>query len=185
MKKYLLCFLLFSSTAFADLLIEPYVGYGFSTGGEVENTPILLEYEGVYAGGRLGYTFDAFMFGVLYDFMWFDLERSVEGSPYKDVYPTDQTNFGAFIGANFKSGLRFWGEYLFEVKNDYFAGIYGENYDKGWGWGLGIGYALTKNLAFNFQFRNLILDEVPAPVWTNRVLAQEILLTISLPVYPF
>jgi opacity protein-like surface antigen len=183
-KKYLLCLFLLSSTAFADLLIEPYAGYGFSTGGEVENSPILLDYEGVYAGGRLGVTFDAFMFGVLYDFMWYDLKASSTVSPYSYIYPTDRTNFGAFVGANFQSGFRFWGEYLIAVKNDY-SYLNVENYDKGWGWGLGVGYAVSKNLAFNFQFRSITLDEVPAMVWTNKVLSQEILLTISLPVYPF
>jgi len=185
MKKYLLCLFLFSSTTFADLLIEPYVGYGWSTGGEVEYQPILLDYEGVYAGGRLGWTFNPVMVGVLYDFMWFDLKATSSNPPYYYIYPTDQTNFGAFIGANFQSGFRFWGEYLFKVKNDYFSQSFIENYDKGWGWGVGVGYAVTRNLAFNLQFRSLILDEVPANIWTNRVLAQEILLTISFPVYPF
>jgi Outer membrane protein beta-barrel domain len=191
MKRYLLCFFLFSSTAFANLLIEPYVGYGFSTGGEVQNSPILLDYDGIYAGGRLGVTIDPLMFGVLYDFMWFDSKVSSVNSPYYNILSTDQTNFGAFIGANFQSGLRFWGEYLFEVKNDYSFdsnGINYSNYDKGWGWGLGIGYAVAKNLAFNFQYRNLTLDETPATVYnpyTNKVLVQELLLTLSLPVYPF
>jgi hypothetical protein len=166
-------------------LIEPYVGYGFSTGGEVENQPILLDFEGVYAGGRLGFTFDSFMVGLLADFMWFDLKATSSNPPYSYVYPTDQSNIGAFIGANFETGFRFWGEYFFRVRNKYFSQLNVENYDKGWGWGIGIGYAVMRNLAFNFQFRSLILNEVPAEIWKNDVLAQEILLTISFPVYPF
>ncbi len=184
MKKFILVFLFLTSTCFGELLLEPYVGYGFNTGGEVENQPIILDYQGVYAGGKVGLALNPIMVGLLYDFMWFDLKASSTVSPYSYTYPTEQSNIGAFVGAQLESGLRFWGEYLFYVKNDYSYGGF-QNYDKGWGWGLGLGYAVSRNLAFNVQFRYLDLNEVPAYNWSNDVLAQEILFTLSLPVYPF
>jgi hypothetical protein len=181
MKKNLLVlsFLLFTSDAFSQFLLEPYAGYGMSISGEVKGTGTDISYDGPYAGTRLGVAISSIMFGLFYDLMWIDIkEKTGAGTT---IIPTDRENFGLFLGANLNSGWRFWGEYLITVKNKY--SMDGNIYDKGDGWGLAVGYILNRKVALNLQYRNITLDKSQSGALFNDIVSQELLLTLSFPIF--
>jgi hypothetical protein len=93
--------LLAASTARADLLIEPYVGYG--TGHNGQSTTYTQN--GAEFGARVGYQSLGFMLGLDY------MSGSVtdKASPSDTITPSD---FGVFVGYKFPMFLRVYGEYV-------------------------------------------------------------------------
>jgi hypothetical protein len=140
-----------SSQAFALILIEPFVGYDFSLKGEDKVSGQEFDFTGPGGGIRLGLQLTTLMVGITYDLMKLDFEPDGGG----EKLSVDQTNFGVFVGWNpLISGIRFWGEYFFQVKNEF------DNFtEKGDGWGLGIGYKLAIPLAFNAEYRSWAMDD--------------------------
>jgi hypothetical protein len=174
---FIISFMALSQTAFSQFLLEPYGGYLTSLSGEDKWNGQEFSYNGSVSGSRLGWSFNPLMVGFVGDYMWLN---------YKTTYnfDVDRTNFGVFVGANLNGGFRFWGEYLFDVKNDYDIG--GNIYNEGSGWGAAVGYLFgNKKIALNLQYRNITLNKNQTSSLQYDIVSQEIFLTVSFPIYPF
>lgn len=165
-----------SSQAWSLILIEPYGGYQFKLGGDATMGTVSesVDFSGIGYGARLGIQLVTLMFGVSYDMMNFDLKYGNTTSK------TDQTNIAAFVGWNPKlDGIRFWGEYFFEVKNKY-TNTTPEGQNKGTGYGVGLGWKFKPWLALNAEYRNWEVKEPTAPA-PDKVTGQSIFVSLSLP----
>ncbi|MFI5391801.1 MAG: hypothetical protein ACHQYQ_10600 [Bacteriovoracales bacterium] len=138
-----------ASQAHALILVEPYLGYDYSLKGEYAGDVGDFNFSGFGYGLRLGLQFTTLMLGV----SWDRLDLEFENGFKEDV---DQTNFGVFVGWSPKGeGVRFWGEYFIDVKNDYV----GPGQDSGEGFGLGLGWKFKPWLALNLEYRNWSMDD--------------------------
>jgi len=183
MKKILLVlsFLVFSSEAFSQFLLEPYTGYATSLSGKNNNNNADLSYNGSDVGTRIGWAFDKIMAGVFWDYSWLNEKTTISGQSF--TIPANRYNSGVFLGANLNGGFRFWGEYLFFVRDMY--DMNGDIYDEGYGWGAAVGYLFNKKIALNLQYRNITLNKNQSFTLPYTIVSQELLLTLSFPIYPF
>jgi len=148
--------LLVTSSAFAGLLIEPYVGYASLKGsgtanviglgeGEIEETTA----KGVAYGGRLGYGVGPIGAGV--DFMTSSLDD--------DGDDTKLTNLGAFAAVGL-GPVRFWGTYIFSSKYELTSGDFDGTAFEGAGVKAGLGWQILPLLSLNLEYMALNQDEV-------------------------
>ena len=133
-----------TSPAHAGLLIEPYLGYGFS--GKVEIAPDKEDISGLTYGARFGVTSLGFMVGAEY-----------MGTQTKIDLPGDNTlnstNIGIFAGYNFPILLRAYATYFFynTAKADF--AINSNSFDvEGNGLKLGVGYKGLPFVSLNLEY---------------------------------
>lgn len=188
MKKLLLAgALLFSLTANAGFLIEPYVGYSVSSGEDGMSPPTKWEQTAPFFGARLGYQNLGFMGGL--DFTH-GMEAEIEETSGATTTKTDvdQNTFGAFFGYNFPIMLRVWGAYYFSTVLGVQSGSGLGNDIKGSGYGLGVGYTGLPFVALNLEYRRMTFDEVETLIGQTVKLTSEeeqdfnqIMLSVSMP----
>lgn len=133
-----------ASKVYGDILIEPYVGYGF---GEYDDgTPESAN--GLAFGGRLGFQKFGFMVGAEY-------QRGIGESEETDGSTTDMTieNMGVFVGYNFPVLLRVYAGY------EFLSNINSENTSqdtevdiKGTATKVGIGFTPLPLVAINLEY---------------------------------
>lgn len=145
-----------TSSAFAGLLIEPYVGYASLKGsgtanviglgeGEIEETTA----KGAAYGGRLGYGIGPVGAGL--DFMTSSLDD--------DGDDTKVTALGAF-GAVGLGPVRFWGTYVFSSKYEITSGDFDGTTFEGSGVKAGLGWLILPLVSLNLEYVALTQDEV-------------------------
>ncbi|MBK27091.1 MAG: hypothetical protein CME70_24015 [Halobacteriovorax sp.] len=181
MKKLLLgtfALVMFSNTALAGFLIDPYLGFRFN--GKIEeeaNAGDLDEfsYSGLAYGARLGYNYLGLMMGMEYGVASGDVEQdtdpgSVVNSGVGKSLDGSFTNVGVYIGYEMPLLLRFWATYYFKAKmevdgeannfNDLNPNSTFTNTFNGSGFGLGVGYTGLPFLSFNLEYKVITYDEV-------------------------
>ncbi|MCO4755002.1 MAG: outer membrane beta-barrel protein [Bacteriovoracaceae bacterium] len=181
MKKLLLgtfALLMFSNTAMAGFLIDPYLGFRFNGSIEEEaNVGDLDEYSysGLAYGARLGYNYLGLMLGFDYGMASGDVEQDKDpGSTVLSGVGTKVDgafkNMGLYIGYDMPLLLRFWATYYFKSEME----IEGENNNnsdlnpgntftdtyKGSGLGLGVGYTGLPFLSINLEYKTFTYDEI-------------------------
>jgi len=160
MKRLLLIgtLLLSATTAQADLLIEPYLGFGISSGENGASPKTEYSQNSPFIGGRLGYQVIGLMAGLDYTKgMEGDFERKTNGSTSKaDV---DQQTLGLFVGYNLPIMLRAWVSYYLSSKLEFqSSSAVGDQY-KGGGYGVGVGFTGLPLVSLNLEYRMLSFDE--------------------------
>ena len=195
MKQYLriLSFVAFftASSANAGLLLEPYLGYIVSGGGDAKfssgGSTWDLDYSGLQLGGRLGFSKLGLMAGLDYSFGSHEVESTSGATTFKDDVDRDQLGF--FVGYQFPMMLRVWGTYFFNAASEgtQTGDHLFENTDEfsGSGMALGVGYTGLPFLSINLEYRTFDYDE-----WKSNGVDQanfqkyettEILLSVSAP----
>lgn len=163
MKIMMIAILLsFSSFSFAGILIEPQLGYVFSsksTSGTVNLTAannvtgtLDADYKakGTEYGGRLGYQIFGLMGGLSYGKTNFKMSDVTSGSDKMKM-----TNMGAFIGYHAPAFVRLWGAYNFSSK-----GNLSDIAIKGKSTEFGLGFTSIPFLSLNFIYRQYDIDKI-------------------------
>ncbi|MFI5391019.1 MAG: outer membrane beta-barrel protein [Bacteriovoracales bacterium] len=148
MKKYLiLIFTFYSLNIYAGLLLEPYVGFDFSTYGKTENGNLNVDWRSFEFGGRIGYIWDTFMVGVDID----SKDKKVEYGP--NDQDTEISNRGVFAGWN-------WEDWALRLKYYFNADwrIQGGSSYSGNGFGLDVAYRIKPNISINLEFTRITYD---------------------------
>lgn len=196
MRNYLLSLislLVFSSTANAGLLIEPYLGYSLMGDGDsqIGTTTYDHSYGTPTLGGRLGGTYLGFMAGLDYSMQTFDLKSEVGSTEYKDGVKKNQ--LGLFVGYELPILLRVWGTYFLSGSlegDDTAAGTQFINkngeYSSGGGYALGVGFTGLPFVSLNLEYRTMEYDKYElngqnVATYNEKLNLNEILLSVSLP----
>ncbi len=176
---------LFSFLSNAGILIEPQLGYIFSsksTSGTLNLTAANAtgtldsnyKAKGLDYGARLGYQFFGLMSGVTYSKTSMKIDEVSSGS---DTYKL--TNMGLFLGYDAPILVRVWGAYLLSAK-----GNLGDAGVKGKGTEFGLGYKGLPFLSLNFIYRTYDFTEVTSSGYTfstSGFKPKEMELAVSLP----
>jgi len=172
MKQLLMLFIvgLLSQSAFAGLLIDPYVGTGTFAGtfdaanAAAEGVDIDDSDENTTAvGSRLGYSFILLSAGIDYQLLTIDGDNN--------------TNISAFVGVDLPILFRFWGEYFISSELEEESGTSVDFVD---GYGLGVGFTGLPFVSINLeaQFLNY---EVEASGLEYDYTTAGYILSVSLP----
>lgn len=153
--------LLLSAPAFADLYLEPYLGYET---GEMGSPGVDLK--GSVLGAKLGYSSMGFAIGA--DYMMGSLE--LDTTPTTDV---DTKDLGIFAQFTFPILIKVGVTYFMDSKADTGGAVDLE----GSGTKIGVGFTGLPFVAINLDMININYDK-PAPVDTDR---KTYLLSVSLP----
>ena len=158
--KLLILVILFSLTGSvkAGLLLEPSLGYGFSTTNDISlgTSDFEAKYNGVSLGLRLGWNFGVFTIGL-----------DAYGSPYWGTYKNKSTgneifpainayNWGVFVGGYWKAFI-LRGSYFINSNQEYLINEISSK-DLKWrgnGFGLGVGWRILHWLSLSFDWRSL------------------------------
>jgi len=183
MKKFFLglfALMMFSNTALAGFLIDPYLGFRFN--GKIEeeaNAGDLDEfsYSGIAYGARLGYNYLGLMMGMEYGLASGEVEQDTDpGSVVLSGKGTKVdgsfTNIGVYVGYDMPLLMRFWATYYFKAKmeiegeannnNDLNPGANFTDTYNGSGFGLGVGYTGLPFLSINLEYKTVTYDEIEA-----------------------
>lgn len=174
--RYLAALLLIviTSTARAEILLEPYLGY-FT--GKWEQGTSDQDVTGLGYGARIGSQMAGLMFGA--DYMtgsWKD-----DSTPTKnDITPSI---LGAFIGFKFPTIVRIWAMYAPEIFNPSVKFSAGSSTTKYEGSGLkfGIGFSVAPLVSLNFEMLNTTYDEANGQNMSTDLKVNMYALTVSLP----
>ncbi len=162
------CFILFSSTAKAELFIEPVGAFNFGKLGAEKST-----ITGTGWGGRLGYYNTGFHFGVDYLSSTFSvIDKSKDGDDDNnddDVLDVDEgekmsdaklhmTEYAAFVGLKLPAFFRFYAGYIFSAEGDIPKINY--KFSSGRGTKYGISFTGIPFLNINFEYRNIQFGDV-------------------------
>lgn len=168
MKKLLLAVtMLFATSSFAGILIEPQLGYSLGGGysgsytiSGVGSANTNFTYSGVSLGGRLGYQMLGLMTGLNYA-MTSGTSTCKSCSPNVDV-DYSKNDLGVFVGYNFPILLRAWVAYNFSSKmtfNQNVGSFHDGDYYKGKSTEIGVGFTGFPFLSINAIYRMHDLDE--------------------------
>ncbi len=154
---------LFTFSANAGFLVEPYLGYSFgSQSFDVSNSGVLngkyeFSHNGYRAGARLGYQFLGFMGGIDYGIGSFG--RSVDSLP-SGVTATSEdesfSQFGIFAGYELPILFRFWATYYVSAE---WEGKDSKDENSGSGFGLGAGFTGLPFVSLNLEYKSFTMDE--------------------------
>lgn len=148
MKKIVLFFFLFISTAaFADILVEPYLGlHPFNSRIKTGGTNYTLS--GLGFGSRLGFNSYGLMGGVNFRFGSYEIDNL---DNKVDLYQ----HISAFLGYNMENYLRGWLEFIFKSETSFEQNASGTgsiSAQDGNGLGFGVGYYGIPYGSINFEF---------------------------------
>lgn len=166
--------LLMTSTASADLLIEPHLGYNLGATGDGES------YSGGQFGMRLGYQQLGLMAGL--DFTRSNFDQDVTIAGVKSNHELERNEWGVFAGYNFPILIRAWGAYYF---NNTTKDTTNNSESTGNTKELGVGFTGLPFLSVNFVYRMIDLDESKNAAGTKTAIDtsnQEFVVGISLPI---
>lgn len=167
-KLLLLTFLIFSSSVFAGILVEPYLGY--RTGGYEQS----VTGEGLYSydhsgheyGLRLGGSYLGFMAGLQYGIGVVDTEVDTQPATgsRSGKAEFDTTVMGAFVGFSGIPFFRVWGTYFFNYDWESKKEVSTRNVDNkeeynGSGYSLGVGFTGIPFISLNLEYRLATFDE--------------------------
>ncbi len=177
----LISLFIFSNTAQAGVLVEPYLGFGIGSG---DRGNIDYDYTTPQFGARLGYSFLGLMGGIDYSLATsfdIDAENTTTGVNSSTSYKKNQ--FGIFVGYELPILLRAWGTYYVNASlEDDIAPI--SDYS-GSGYALGVGFTGLPFVSLNLEYRSFSYDEVETSGSTSTLSPSfdlnEILLSVSLP----
>lgn len=183
--KYIVCtvlgLMLFYSSAYGGVLIEPHWGYNLI--GKVEDgTSNTIKYNGNQYGARFGLQSFGFMGGLDYTHSTFVYKTAVVPAE-SDEKSRDQ--IGIFVGYKFPILLRFWGEYNFFDKTKQAAN--GSNhssgyYTKGHGSTVGVGYTGLPFLSVNLEYKTSSYDQSSTGALNPKLTTREVVLGVSIPI---
>lgn len=168
MKNFiLLCALIvFSSTAQAGFLLEPYVGMHLnSTFKDNDSTTCTTcdgSISGIALGGRAGFQNLGFMFGVSGKRVSYNLENSTQGN-------LATTTLGLFAGYDFPILLRVWGEYIVSGTGAYDDDSANTKLNVQNGTNLGLGYKISPFISLNLEVGNLHFNEYTNDTTSGKV----------------
>lgn len=174
---------IFTSTAQAGILVEPYVGYSIGLSKDYGNTT--YDYKTPQFGARLGYQFLGLMAGIDYSLSSsFDLSQKNKTTGATSKVSSDKNQLGLFVGYEFPILLRAWGTYFLD-SNLNKSSTPGKAYS-GNGYALGAGFTGLPFVSLNLEYRSFSYDSSKIsgsttalnPKWTMN----EILLSVSLPI---
>ena len=171
-----------SSTAQADLLLEPYLGYTIGSG---DRGNFDYDYKTPQIGGRVGYQMLGLMLGVDYSMglgsFDVDAEHKVTGAETSSKNKKNQ--LGVFVGYNLPVLLRVWGTYYVNTSLET-EGTPSSDYS-GSGYALGAGFTGLPFVSLNLEYRNFSYDEVEIGSTKSTLDPElefsEIFLSVSLP----
>jgi hypothetical protein len=175
-KKFLtplLTFLLLSYSAVsqAGLLIEPVLGYNFTS----KASTVEKNYnagDGVGYGGRLGFASgDGFQLG--FDYLKSEINMS-SGDFNKDIYEED---LGGFVGYKFKRLFKVYGTYIFSASGNTKINDRAESLDNGTGFKFGIGCTIIPLLDINLDYRKVGFNK--------DIAVDSMMLSVSVPINLF
>ena len=166
LKALLFCTFIFTSSAQAGFLIEPYLSYSF---GSQDGSSTDTNFNGPGYGARLGYQFLGFMAGADY---------SIQSLNFDD--DGDKKQLGLFAGYDAPILFRVWGTYFLNGSIEFDSN---SELDGGSGYALGAGYTGLPFVSLNVEYRVMNYDEASAANVTNTVdiETKEILFSVSLP----
>lgn len=185
MRKWILALFfanLIAISAFADIFVEPSLGYGFGTN---ETTGTLLGFPatakddvtGFGLGLKAGYSATMFFGGLDLQYV-LGSSKDEAGGADNDV---TQTNIGAVVGLDFIF-LRAWAGYIFSanVKVDDSSST---ELSEGSGFKIGVGYKIIPMLSLNAEYTMITFDKMaPVPAGMTISEVQNNVLTISVSV---
>lgn len=143
-----LMLLTYSAVSQAGLLIEPVLGYNFSSKTSTENKNYNGG-DGVGYGGRLGYTTGGFQLG--FDYLKSELTMGSNDFE-RDITEED---LGLFLGYKLPALFKFYGAYIFSSTGDTKINNLGENLENGTGFKLGVGCTIIPFLDVNLDYRKV------------------------------
>lgn len=189
MKRILLASLfLFATSAQAGFLIEPYVGFGISSGENSNTAKVEYDQTAPFLGARVGYQTLGFMFGLDYT-KGMEADFDTKVGSVTSTTDLDQSTFGVFVGYNLPVMLRVWGAYYFDTTLEQQSGAGTGDEISGNGIGLGAGFTGLPFVSLNLEYRMMTLDEskdnstgtTTKLTGTDEVDYNQIMLSVSLP----
>lgn len=155
---------------YADVLIEPYLGYHL---GKTKSGSATSNDKGISYGGRLGYQTMGFMIGAEYQSgSWTD-----DSTPQDTITPS---YLGAFVGYNFPVLFRVYGTYFFSADSKASNSSSSVKYT-GNGYKLGVGYTGFPFVSVNLEYGSTSFDKGNSQTLSNNVDTNFYGLTISVP----
>lgn len=176
MQKFLTPFLTFillsfSTVSQAGLLIEPLIGYNFTS--KISTTEKNYNSgDGVGYGGRIGFASgDGFQLG----FDYLKSEINITSSDFdKDI---NEEDMGGFVGYKFKRLFKVYGTYIFSATGDTKISQNNQNLENGTGFKFGVGCTILPLLDVNLDYRK---------VGFNRdITVDSMMLSLSVPINLF
>lgn len=162
--------LTYSVASQAGLLIEPAVGYNFTSKASTQEKNYNAG-DGWGYGGRLGFTTGQWQMG----FDYLKSEITMRSNDFdKDIYEED---LGAFLGYKFERLFKVYGAYIFSATGDTKINERIENLESGTGFKIGVGTTIIPFLDINLDYRK---------VGFNKDIAiDSMMLSVSLPINLF
>lgn len=162
-----LLLLTYTSVSQAGLLVEPVIGYNFTS----KTSTLEKNYnagDGLGYGGRLGYTSDKFQLG----FDYLKSEINMSSSDFnKDIYEED---LGLFLGYKFERLFKVYGAYIFSATGETKISENNENLENGTGFKLGVGCTIIPFLDVNLDYRKVGFNK--------DIAVDSMMLSLSLPI---
>lgn len=171
MRKILItCFsfllITYSAVSQAGLLIEPLIGYNFTSKSSTSDKNYNAG-DGVGYGGRLGYKTGAFSLG----FDYLKSEINMGSSDFdKDISEED---LGVFLGFKLPALFKFYGAYIFSATGDTKISDQNQNLENGTGFKFGAGLTLLPFLDINLDYRKVGFNK--------DIAVDSMMLSVSLP----
>jgi hypothetical protein len=162
------------SSASADILIEPYLGY-YTGKMEQSGTPD-TKFNGAGFGARLGYKH---MLGVMFGLDYMTGKMQSDDTPKSDLTPSQ---FGVFVGYEFPILLRVYGVYNFsdQVKAET-SGSPSFTYKGDQGVKLGVGFTALPLLSINLEYAMSTYDKAGSISLPDSLKVNTYGLSVSLP----
>lgn len=161
----------FVSSAHADLLIEPYLGYHL---GSYKSGSTTTDQSGVSFGARLGYQQLGFMAGL--DYMtgkWTDKD-----TPKNDVTPS---NLGLFVGYNFPVMLRAYGVYGIANSTKVESSGSSTKLEGSPQIKIGVGFTALPIVSINLEYMSATFDKANGNTFTPNITSSMYGVTVSAP----
>lgn len=149
MKTVLFLILLFAQSAFASLLVEPYLGLNWVNKYDIDGGKTYNTGPGIAYGGRLGLQKAGFQLGL--DYM--KTSSDMSNNDFKRNVTTTET--GVFAGYRFPILIRVYAEYIFSASGDTKIKDSSEDLKRGTGGKVGVGFTLLPFLDLNLDYRKI------------------------------
>ena len=163
--------LLFSMVSHAGLLIEPVIGYNFTSKTSTSEKNYNAG-DGLGYGGRLGFTSEnGFQIGA--DYLKSEINMGSNDFD-KDISEED---LGAFLGYKFQRLFRVYGTYIFSATGDTKISEKNENLENGTGFKFGVGCTILPFLDVNLDYRKVGFNK--------DIAVDSMMLSLSLPINLF
>lgn len=163
--------LTFSAVSQAGLLIEPLIGYNFTS----KTSTLEKNYntgDGVGYGGRIGFASgDGFQLG--FDYLKSEINMSSNDFD-KDIYEED---LGGFVGYKFKRIFKIYGTYIFSATGNTKISQKSENLENGTGFKFGVGCTILPLLDVNLDYRKVGFNK--------DIAVDSMMLSVSVPINLF